>query len=303
VTPIYDFQQKLEQDPQGRRAAKLYCFTLTSIDNTQLTVYTALRTNGLALAPAYNYHNIDAQICSAPAPGGGLTRAIANLIGMNQNKITQMVYEGALRDLQQRIPQEAQEEAEERIAVEAAKRNADLSRFLIGNNMASIQNFLITGLSLRSRPEAVYVGGLLQSKTGEKQRGADAPQPTKLAVPDPGLTADVHLSSVLTSAVTALLQRPDVQLVENVMILTKDVPPGTPPKEAVTIRINVDFPTYAKVADETRRANNPKVAALRIKRPAQPPEFAADARGFLVAIIHDVEIDVPAPDPKSQAGL
>jgi hypothetical protein len=301
TTPIYDFQNKLEQDPQGRRAAKLYCFSLTSIDAAQLTVYAALRSNGLALAPAYN-HNIDAQICSAPAPGGGLKRAIAGLIGMNQNKITQKVYEGALQDMQQRIPQEAQEEAEERIAVEASKRNADLSKYLIGNNMAAIQNFLITGLSLRSRPEAVYVGGLLQARSGDKQRGADAPQPARLAVPDAGLTADVHLSSVLTSGVAALLQRPDVQLVENVMILTKDVPPGTPPKEAVTIRVNVDFPTYARVAEETRRANNPKVAALRIKRPTYPPEFAADARGFLVGIIHDLEIDVPAPDPKSQAG-
>jgi hypothetical protein len=299
-TPIYDFQNRLEQDPQGRRAAKLYVFSLTSIDAAQLTVYTTLRSSGLALAPAYN-HSIDAQLCSAPAPGGGLTRAVANLIGMNQNKITQMVYEGAFKDLQQRIPQEAQEEAEERIAVEANKRNADLSRFLIGNNMAAFQNFLITGLSLRSRPEAVYVGGLLQSRGGQK-RGADSPQPTKLAVPDAGLSADVHLSSVLTSAVAALLQRPDVQLVENVMILTKDVPPGTPPKDAVTIRINVDFPTYAQVANQARQANNPKVAALRIKRPAHPPEFATDARGFLVAILRDVEIDVPAPDPKSQAG-
>ena len=227
---------------------------------------------------------------------------MASLIGMNQDKITQKVYEGALQDLRQRMPQEAQEEAEERIAVEAAKRNADLSRFLIGNNMAAIQNFLITGLSLRSRPEAVYVGGLLQSQGGEKQRGADAPQPASLAVPDAGLTADVHLNSVLTSAVAALFQRPEVQLVENVMILTKDVPPSTPPKDAVTIRINVDFPTYAKVAEEARRANNPKVAALRIRRPAHPPEFASDARGYLVAIVHDVEIDVPAPDPKSQAG-
>jgi hypothetical protein len=301
TTPIYDFQNKLEQDPQGRKAAKLYVFSLTSLDSAQLTVYTTLRSSGLALAPAYN-HNIDAQVCSAPASGGGLGRAVAGLIGMNQNKITQKVYEGALADLLQRMPQEAQEEAEERIAVEAGKRNADLSKYLIGNNMLSIQNFLVTGLSLRSRPEAVYVGGLLQSKGGAKQRGADAPQPTKLAVPDAGLTADVHLNSVLTSAVAALFQRSDVQLVENVMILTRDVPPGTPPKEAVTIRINVDFPTYAKVADQARRAHNPKVAALRIKKPAQPPEFATDARGFLVAIVHDVEIDVPAPDPKTQAG-
>ena len=59
TTPIYDFQNKLEQDPQGRKAAKLYVFSLTSLDSAQLTIYTTLRSSGLALAPAYN-HNIDA---------------------------------------------------------------------------------------------------------------------------------------------------------------------------------------------------------------------------------------------------
>ena len=151
--------------------------------------------------------------------------------------------------------------------------------------MAAIQDFLITGLSLRSRPEAVYVGGLLQSRTGEKQRGADAPQPAKLAVPDPGLTADVHLTSVLNSVAEALFQRPDVQTVENVMILTKDVPPGTPPSEAVTIRTQRRLPDLRQGCGRgSLKANNPKVTALRIKRPPQPPEFAVDARGFLVAI-------------------
>ena len=121
-------------------------------------------------------------------------------------------------------------------------------------------------------------------------------------MPDPGLSADVHLGSALTSAVDGLFHRPDVQAVDNVMILTKDVPPGTPPSQAVTVRTNVDFPTYLKVAEEAAKAKNPKVTAIRIKRPPHPPEFAADARGFLVAIVRDLEIDAPAPDPKSQAG-
>jgi len=86
------------------------------------------------------------------------------------------------------------------------------------------------------------------------------------------------------------------------MIVTHDVPPGTPPDQAVTISTNVDYPTYLKAVDEAVKANNPKVQALRVRRPAQPPEFAADARGYLVAIIHDVEIDVPAPDASTPAG-
>jgi hypothetical protein len=112
----------------------------------------------------------------------------------------------------------------------------------------------------------------------------------------------VHLGSILTSAVDGLFHREDVQEVQNVMIVTKDVPPGTPPKEAVTLTKNVDFPTYSKVATESRRTNNSKVAAIRVMRPNQPPEFAVDARGFLVAIFRDVALDIPAPDPKSQAG-
>jgi hypothetical protein len=301
VTPITDFQRQIAQDPQGRRAAKLYEFSATTLDSSQLTVYTVLRPSGLAASPAQS-HSVDAQICSAPEPGGGFGRMIANVIGMNQNKITQKVYDGAIGQFRQRIPQEAMDEAQERIAGEMAQRNADLSRVLIGNNMAAIQDFLITGLSLRSRPEAVYVAGLVQARTGDKQRGADMPQPARLAVPDPGLTADVHLSSALTSAVDGLFNRPAVQAVDNVMIRTHDVPPGTPPSQAVTVRLNVDFPTYLKVAEEAARANNPKVTALRIKRPPHPPEFAVDARGFLVVLLRDLEIDAPAPDPRSQAG-
>ncbi|MDG3003990.1 hypothetical protein [Paludisphaera mucosa] len=301
TTPITDFQNQVASDQKGQRAAKMYQFTATSLDSAEQTVYATISTSGLSLTPQAS-HNVNAQICSTPQPGGGLTRAIAGLVGYGQNRITNEVYQNALAQFQQRIPQEAQEEAMERIAGETAQRNAQIQRFLIGNDLLAIQEFLVSGLSLRSRPDAVYVGGLFQSRTGDTQRGADAPQPTRFAAPDAGLTADVHVGSVMTSAVDALFRRPDVQAVENLMIVTHDVPPGTPPAQAATITRNVDFPTYLKAVDEARKANNPKVQALRIRRPSQPPEFAADARGFLVAIVKDVEIDVPAPDANSQAG-
>jgi len=301
ATPITDFQNQIAADPQGQRAVKLYGFSATSYDWAQLTVYTVLRTSGFSLWPAYN-HNIDAAICSTPAQGGGFGRLVAGLIGMNQNRITQKVYQGAIGNFRQRIPQEAQEEAQERIGGEQATRNAQLGQYLIGNNMLAFQDFLISGLSLRSRPDAVYVGGLLQSRAGDRQRGADAPQPAKLAAPDPGLTADVHLISVLNSVADGLYQRGDVQSVSNLMIVTKDVPPGSPPQDAATITRNVDFPTYSRAVDEARKANNPKVTAIRVKRPARAPEFAVDARGFLVALLREVEVEVPAPDKSSQAG-
>jgi len=301
TTPITDFQQQVAADQQGRRAARMYQFSATSLDWAEQTIYALISPSGLSLTPSAS-HNVDAQICSTPQPGGGLMRAIAGLVGYGQNRINNEVYQNAVQEFRQRIPQEAQEEAMERIAGETAQRNAQIQRFLVGNDLLAIQEFLVSGLSLRSRPEAVYVGGLFQSRTGDAQRGADVPQPTRLAAPDAGLTADVHVGSVLTSAVDALFRRDQVQAIENIMIVTRDVPPGTPPAEAVQISTNVDFPTYLKAVDEARKANNPKVQALRIRRPSQPPEFAADARGFLVALVKDVEIDLPAPDPNSQGG-
>jgi hypothetical protein len=301
MTPIHDFNIQVGSDPRGQRATKLYQFSATSYDWQQLTVYTILTTSGLSITPAAS-HSIDAAICSLPTPGGGFGRLVAGLIGMNQNRINQKVYEGAIGNFRTRIPQEAQEESMERIAGEQANRNAELQKYLIGNDSLAVSDFLVTGLSLRSRPEAVYVGGLLQSKAGDRQRGADSPQPASLSNPDTGLTADVHLISVLNSVADGLYHRGEVQSVDNLMIVTKDVPAGTPPKDAATITRNVDFPTYSKAVDDVTKAKNPKATAIRIKRPPQAPEFAVDAQGRLVTLVHDLELEVPAPDKSTQAG-
>jgi hypothetical protein len=148
----------------------------------------------------------------------------------------------------------------------------------------------------------VYVGGLLQPRSGGKHSGADAPQPSSLTVPGPGVSADVHLASVLNSVVEGLYQRPDVQTTDNLVILTKDVPPGTPPKDAVTIRRNVDFATYSTLVDDARKANKPNVTALRFFRPDQPPEFGVDGRGFLVAMVRKIVLELPAPDKNTRVG-
>jgi hypothetical protein len=113
------------------------------------------------------------------------------------------------------------------------------------------------------------------------------------------VTADLHLGSLLNNAGSGLWQRNEVQSVQSLMIVTKAVPPGTPPRDGVAVTRNVDFATYLKAVDDARKARDPRVTALRVVRPHQPPELSADARGFLVALIHDFQIDVPAPDRQS----
>jgi hypothetical protein len=304
VTPIWDFQNQIASDPQGQRAAKLYTFSATTYDWAELTVVAVLRTSGLQLAPSYK-HTIDAAICSVPNDSGGLGRAIASLIGLNQNKITQKVKDGAMPQFQQKIPTEAMEEGLERTSAEAAKRNAEVfSKYLPGNNTLAINEILISQLDLRSRPTAAYISGLLQWRDSAVSHGADAPQPARLDQPDSGLTIDLHLGSIMTGVADGALKKPQVQAVQNLMIVTKKAEPGTPPQDATTITRNVDFPTYASAVAEARAAKDPKVTAIRVKRPDRPPVFAADARGNLVATVRDLQIEVPAPEgnPNGQGG-
>ena len=42
---------------------------------------------------------------------------------------------------------------------------------------------------------------------------------------------------------------------------------------------------------------------LRVTRPKQPPEFSTDARGYLVALIHDLQLEVPAPENQERGGF
>ena len=305
VTPVWDFQNRMAADAQGQRAAKLYQFNATTFDWAELTITTVLRSSGLQIAPSYN-HSIDAAITSVPTEGHGLGRSIAALVGMDQGKINQKVYEGAIGDFRQQIPAEAQEEAEERIARETIQRNADLrARGLVGNGTLAVRDFLIKNLSLRSRPQAVLVGGVFNWREVPGQLGADAPEPAKLSTLEPGVKANVHVGSLLGSLVAGIYERDVVRSVENLMLVIKEVPPGTPPKDGIQITKNVDFATYARTLAEARKAKpgSPKTTVLRIMRPHDPPEFSTDARGFLVALIHDLQLDVPAPENQEKGGF
>jgi hypothetical protein len=302
VTPIWDFQHQIERDRRGRRAARLYHFDATTQDWAELTIVAVLRTTGLQLWPEYA-HNVDALIGSMPMPGGGVGRLVAAAIGFNQRRITQKVYEGAIGSMRQNVVTEAAELGAERTAQAAAERNVQLAKYLVGNNTLILRNLAITGLNLRSRPEHALIGGTLRWQGAADQVGADAPQPARFAVPEAGISADVHLGSILTSLTRGYLQSDAVRDVENLMIVTRKIPPNTPPREGILVTRNVDFATFSKAMAEARLARDPKVLAIRVKRPGRAPQFAADARGYLVALVHDFLVDVPAPPAAARGGI
>ena len=54
---------------------------------------------------------------------------------------------------------------------------------------------------------------------------------------------------------------------------------------------------------DSRAANDPSVQAIRVKKPGRSPEFSVDRNGFLVAIVHDFALEVPAPASAARGGI
>jgi hypothetical protein len=301
VTPIWDFHRQIASDRQGQRAARMYHFSATSQDYAQLTIVAVFSPDGLRLGPQYQ-HNVDAIIGSVPQPGRNFARLIASLFGYSQGRITNEVYQNALPRMRQNVVKEAAELGAERTSHEAALRNVEYSKYLIGYNRLAFRNLLIQGLTMRSRPENALLGGTLGWLRGRDQVGADMPQPSWLAVPAPGVSADLHLSSILTSLARGYLQSDEVKKIEHVMLVTRPVPPGAPLRDGVEVVRNADYPSYLAAVAKAQEANDPKVVAIRVKRPTQGPEFSADARGFLVAAVHDFQAEVPVPPRSNRVG-
>jgi len=301
-TPIWDFQNQIASDRRGRRAAKLYTFYATSLDNAELFITTTIRPAGLEIVPSYR-HAISGSVCSQPNEQGGLGRALAAVLGMNQRRITAKVQKGAVANFQARIPAEAMEEGLERTAAEAERRNAELhSRYGLHDDELVVRDVKVSALRLRSNPAAAFVAGIVGPKSQAVVRGADAPPPPPPGADTKGIVARIHLGSLLTSMAAGLGDRPEVQAFNNAMVLIRTPGPGVTLRDAVKLERNVDFATFARTVDEAR-ATGGKLVALRVKKPSMAPEFRTDARGYLVALIHDVTIDVPAPPSEARGGL
>jgi hypothetical protein len=299
VTPIRGFNEEMEQDPRGQRVTKLYHFDATSRDRAELTISTVIRGDGLHIWPSYR-HNVDASICSSPVPGNGLGRLIAGLLTFNQNKITRKVYEGAIGKIREGVVSGAMELGTIRTSEAAEVRNAQMRKFLPGRDVLSYREIALERLRMGSRTDSVHMTGKLLWQGDFPHMGADRRRPAALQVAGTGISSDIHLPSVLTNVSTGYFHSDYAQSLENIMIETRNVEPGSRPRDAVRLTENVEFSVYVQAVAKAKEANDPKVMAIRIVKPARAPEFAVDARGLMVVMVHDLIVDVPAP---AQAAL
>jgi hypothetical protein len=293
-TPIRGFHEQIAADPQGQRAAKMYIFSAVNTSSTKTTAYTWIRPHGIDLLSVPET-SVNLSVTACPAPGGGLQRALASLIGMNQDRITNEVYQNAYPRVAAQAAQDSRELSSERTAQAKANLDAQTAPYLRGNNTAVYDQFAVTGLALASQPAYAQVGGNVQYNLPELQLFADAPQPPQFSTMAPGLTADLHLPSILTNLARGYLTSGDASTTENVVVEAGPTTDAQKPGPAVKVTRNADFAQFREIAERTKAANDPQQQVVRIKKPAQPPVFGADGQGNLVAVVRDLQIDVPVP--------
>ncbi len=297
ITPVSGFNEEMAaRDARAARATQMYYFSATTRDDSELTIHTVLKPTGLVIWPSYK-HNVNASIDAAPVQGGGGKRLVASLIGMNRQAIVEKVYEGAIGPIRQNVDQDAMELGTIKTNEAAAERNAALSKYLPGNGSVVVGDVVLQEAAFRSRSNYVEAAGRIQPATEAPHRGATAPMPADLNTVESGVVAVVNLPTVLTNVVPHIVHSRygDVQ---NLMIIVKPVPPGTPPKEGIKIQTNVDYASYLKAVEEVSASGAAKATAIRIIVPKRLPEFAADAKGNLAILVHDLAVEFPAPKQK-----
>ena len=305
VTPVWDFNNQMASDPRGQRATKLYHFDATTIDQSELTITAVISDQGLSLFQNYR-HNTDACITAAKTEGNGLGRTIAALIGMNQAKITQKVYEGAIGRIREGVITDSIEVGGEKLAEEQAKVNQQIREYLLGNHKLSIRNLLISGLMLRSQPERALIGGFLSWNGAADQVGAYAPQPSRLdAQPRPGRVGrpasdldhdelDARLSPERRRATG---REPDGGH-EKGPARCAPLGGGRSLAQRRLPDVPESGPRRHRVANDPEGRGHPR----QVSGP-RAWKFAADANGYLVALVHDFVLEVPAPPQALKGGL
>ena len=302
ITPIWDFQQKLMEQPMGCIIGKIYEFHATTTDRAEATLVVAIRNDGMSITPS-NTHNIGLEIWSIPQPCSQAARCALAALCLTQQKINRLIWQNALPEVEKNAVKEAQEESQERADKEAAERNIELKRYLLGTGQARYEDLRIDGLTLQTRPAFVRGGGTLGHIAGHAPFGADAAKPAALSLPEPGVTLDVHLSSVLSNLLRGSFVGERYGSVSNVMVVSKNIPAGAPRSSAFEATLNADDATYRKAVDAAVAVNDPKALAVRIRRPSRCPEVGVDATGKLIFVIDDLGVELSVPPDTPRNGL
>ena len=293
TTNVQGFEQQMEAaDPRARQATSMYRFAANTQNNSVLTSIALFRiATGLQLAQGYQ-HAVSAAINTTPVAGAGMKRFIASLLGQNQKAITDKVYQGFIERLPSEVASNARELSQIRASEAAAKTNAQIRPYVLDHQTVGLNGVGVTDLKLSTGTDHARALGTIYSFNAPKPHRATFPQPRRLQTFQPGITADLHLPSVLANLTEGAFKNPEFLGTNSLLI---DAGESTPEiKVAPTITPNVEFPSYLDLVKQGQK-NGKTPQVIRVQKPSRAPDFGVGSNGDLLISVPDFQIDIPAP--------
>ncbi len=293
MTSIQGFEQQMEaNDPRAKQATSMYRFSATTRDDAVVTMVALFQIGtGLQLAQGYQ-HAVNAAVNTTPVAGAGFKRMFASLLGQNQKAITDKVQQGVMAKLPGEVVSNARELSGIKSSQGAARANALFRPYVLDGQTVGANGVGITNLRLTTGSNYATAHGNLYSFDSPKPRRATFPQPRKLLSFQPGITADLHVPSVLANFTDGAFKNPEIQGITSLQI---EAPAGTAaPGTAPKISRNVEFPAYLEAVQQGQQAGNAS-QLVRILKPSRAPDYSVASNGDLLVSIPDFQLDVPAP--------
>lgn len=300
ITPVTDFQQQVQSNQGGRILTRGYNLGNTIQNDSIVTMSVAVRPTGVALSPSY-VNSVQPQLSIGPKQGGGMTRAVMGLAGMNQQRIVGTIYQRSIGQIQSETEVNSLELGQLRANESAAMINEKLSGFLRSNDSLIFERIVAERIKVRTEPTHIHAETrVLYQVPGIRSIGPlDVPPPLD-PVDDRYITAALHIPNVVENLASNFFEELSKRGPATIAFLPDQDMDGA---LEVEVQSGQEL-LHLAVGESLRITKEPKgaklapgqpFAAIKISEEKLVPHFTMDDKGHIVMMLKAFKMDIAAP--------
>jgi hypothetical protein len=299
-TPVTDFESQVQSNQGGRLLTRAYALGNTIQNDSILTMSFAVRPTGVSMSPSYE-NNVQPQLSIAPRQGGGLTRMVMGLAGMNQQRIVNEIYNRSIGQIQSETEINSKELGQLRANEAAAELNNTLKAYARSEDTLNFDKIVAERIKTRTEPTHIHAEArLFYEVAGIRSIGPlDVPPPLD-PVDERYVTAALHVPNVMENLAANFFEELSQRGKATIAFLPDNDGDG-----ALEIEIQSGQELlHLAVGESLRITREPKSAklapgapfgAITISEQKLVPHFTMDSKGHLIMIFKAFKMDIAAP--------
>jgi len=300
VTPVTDFEQQVQSNQGGRILTRGYTLGNTIQNDSVVTTSFAIRPTGIAMSPN-NQNNVRPNLAIAPKQGGGFTRAIMGLAGMNQQRIVNEIYSKSIGQIQTETEASSKELGQLRANEAASKLNEAMIPFRRSDDTMAYNKVVVERIKVRTEPTHIHAEArLLYDRPGHESIGPLDIAPPLDPVDQRYITTAIHIPNLMENLAANFFEELSSRGTTTIAFLPDNDGDGA---AEIEIQSGQDLLQLA-VGESLRITKQPKgaalsagspFAALTISEKKLVPHFTMDDKGHLVMLFKSFKMDIAAP--------